>query len=751
MQSVPAAKVMCFPPIAQPHVRRTGDNVPVKWTACRGPLFVDESDAIAMMSGRLVPDWDGDEHRVCYRCPKRTNIIVSEGVLETRRCTVCCRKNKTKEHKLCKFSCQARFDSMVEQDQAKRPDTGVQSYIDRYVKALCKGAMRVGLSCNKLGSDAVLSMARELIQVGIDAEAAAARVPKQVKAVDIAIDYSRPTWESELRRVADLEAETLVKEYQTIQYINLKIDAGSVLNAHVTHALIDSPWSDAAPLILHVSENSQWDVSNYEEFLVAHLQHLESFEPKLIVCSIVHDNLAAQANAVSTVVSHWDTIPKIIDVPCLNHMVNLVFTQSVKDCHALDSLVGEVIKWQSLCSTIGLRTPSVPQTRWLYIVEVIRQIMSVKELPDALAANMDAVFDCLGHEATEAPSEFLLLLDILDPLYVLSHELERRKTRLSDVIPLIQECLSSFKRVTEALPEDCDFGREIIHCLVSNLIARLRANAYDEIVTSYVLTLKGQAEVKARLCTKTHTARCRLCAMLELNHAMANSPEDFKLNCWKGDEGDVSSSDPCEESLAEEYDSGKSDVAGSRRGSAHITVTQQRRRSYQLNYEVMPYANLEEILAFDLLDDVLAVTRRCLLKHGGVNDEVGITDTYYQVALDEWIVLNVDPLVEQLEAFHGQNLTDIDWKLWAHMSRMAKGDENWKSWEQLSRVALVFISAAPSEAEVERLLSKQKYIQRRNVTNISMDGLTARLQLFGDRSIDSVNEAPEDDIDSAKC
>ena len=232
---------------------------------------------------------------------------------------------------------------------------------------------------------------------------------------------------------------------------------------------------------------------------------------------------------------------------------------------------------------------------------------------------------------------------------------------------------------------------------------------------------------------------------------MANSPEDFKLNCWKGDEGDVSSSDPCEESLAEEYDSGKSDVAGSRRGSANITVTQQRRRSYQLNYEVMPYANLEEILAFDLLDDVLAVTRRCLLKHGGVNDEVGITDTYYQVALDEWIVLNVDPLVEQLEAFHGQNLTDIDWKLWAHMSRMAKGDENWKSWEQLSRVALVFISAAPSEAEVERLLSKQKYIQRRNVTNISMDGLTARLQLFGDRSIDSVNEAPEDDIDSAKC
>ena len=547
MQRVNASKVLCFPPIPQPHIRRTGDDVSVKWTACRGSWFVQESDAIAMMSGRLVPDCSGEEHRVCYRCPERRNIILPNGALETRRCTVCCRKNRTNLHQTCKFSCQARFDSMVEQEHAGRPDTGARSYIDRYLKALCKGAMRVGLSCNKLGSEAVLSMARELIQIGIDAEAASARVPKHVKAVDIAVDYSRPTWESELRRLADLEAEALVKEYQTIQYVNLKIDAGSVLNAHVTHALVDSPWSHAAPLILHVSENSKWDVANYEEFLVAHLQRLEGFEPKLIVCSIVHDNLAAQANAVSNVISHWDTVPKIIDVPCLNHMVNLVFTQSVNDCHALDSLVRAVIKWQSLCSAIGLRTPSVPQTRWLYIVEVIREIVSVKELPDALAANMDAVFDCLGHEATEAPSEFLLLLDLLDPLYVLSHELERRKTRLSDVIPLIQECLSSFKRVTEALPKDCDVGREIIHCLVSNLIARLRANAYDAIVTSYVLTLKGQAEVKARLCTKTHPERCRVCAMLELNHAMANSPEGFKLNCRKGDEDEVSSSDPCEE------------------------------------------------------------------------------------------------------------------------------------------------------------------------------------------------------------
>ena len=180
MQRVNASKVLCFPPIPQPHIRRTGDDVSVKWTACRGSWFVQESDAIAMMSGRLVPDCSGEEHRVCYRCPERRNIILPNGALETRRCTVCCRKNRTNLHQTCKFSCQARFDSMVEQEHAGRPDTGARSYIDRYLKALCKGAMRVGLSCNKLGSEAVLSMARELIQIGIDAEAASARVPKHV-------------------------------------------------------------------------------------------------------------------------------------------------------------------------------------------------------------------------------------------------------------------------------------------------------------------------------------------------------------------------------------------------------------------------------------------------------------------------------------------------------------------------------------------------------------------------------------------
>ena len=222
-------------------------------------------------------------------------------------------------------------------------------------------------------------MARELIQIGIDAQSATSGVQRAVSAESIAIEYTRNTWETETRRLAEREIEQVVSEYQKVKYVNLKIDAGSVLNANVTHALVDSPWGDQVPWVLEASANS------YESFLVKHLQSVDGFTPKITVCSVIHDNLAVQANAVDTALGHW-RMPKIIDIPCFNHLVNLVFVHSREDCRALNALVNRVLQWQELLRAIGVSAPSVPKTRWLYIVEVTRFIMSVEELPAALTA-----------------------------------------------------------------------------------------------------------------------------------------------------------------------------------------------------------------------------------------------------------------------------------------------------------------------------------------------------------------------------
>ena len=128
------------------------------------------------------------------------------------------------------------------------------------------------------------------------------------------------------------------------------------------------------------------------------------------------------------------------------------------------------------------------------------------------------------------------------------------------------------------------------------------------------------------------------------------------------------------------------------------------------------------------------------MTYGGLDDEHGITDEYYGVAIREWVMLEVEDTLEQLEAFHGASLEEVDRLMWTHLAHISRGDGNWKAWEHLSLLALRFVTAAASEAEVERLLSIQKRIQGQNTTNISMEGLTARLQLFGDRGIDRVNE-----------
>ena len=90
-------------------------------------------------------------------------------------------------------------------------------------------------------------------------------------------------------------------------------------------------------------------------------------------------------------------------------------------------------------------------------------------------------------------------------------------------------------------------GREIIDSLLSSLIARLCSNAYNEIVTSYLLSVKGKNEVRGMLCSQDTPAKSRLQAMLELSRAMSDSPEYFHLYRVSEDDTDYTDSDCSEE------------------------------------------------------------------------------------------------------------------------------------------------------------------------------------------------------------
>ena len=185
-----------------------------------------EREAIAMMTQKLEPPGlKRDAHRVLYRCPKVQNALNSFGDVELRRCRLCCRRDRIAVHHDCNFDCEIRFDAMAARRQERVQN--FDCFTNRYQKAITVAMMRRGVSCASIASTPLLGMARELIQIGIDAQASIPGNHAKLQARDIAIDFSRTSIELEVRRLAAEETEMIVKTYQQGKYANMKDDAGT--------------------------------------------------------------------------------------------------------------------------------------------------------------------------------------------------------------------------------------------------------------------------------------------------------------------------------------------------------------------------------------------------------------------------------------------------------------------------------------------------------------------------------------------
>lgn len=111
--------------------------------------------------------------------------------------------------------------------------------------------------------------------------------------------------------------------------------------------------------------------------------------PSLVICSIVHDNLPAQEHAVELVIRGQGQF--ILDVLCFNHMINLVFIHSMRDCPDLNAFVELALSLQKFFKLAEMSVPSVQRTRWLYIVELIDFILSREEMLIAFVAGTENV------------------------------------------------------------------------------------------------------------------------------------------------------------------------------------------------------------------------------------------------------------------------------------------------------------------------------------------------------------------------
>ena len=268
--------------------------------------------------------------------------------------------------------------------------------------------------------------------------------------------------------------------------------------------MLDGPSEDRRPLVWSVEDCRSWNADKYERYLVKVISDLQAKCPHVLIGGIVHDRLAAQEKAVAAIVGGMFRDLAIIDVPCYNHMTNLVFIDGYRDSDTLRLMVENVLCWQRVLRTaqaresMGKVCPNVPRTRWYYIVDLLHFILTNRSMIETfLLKNIDQVSEQLAMNddvvlITDIPRDFEILMLILKPLHDLSLILEHQGTTLPYIIPLCEMIIKKWARdandYKSILTEE---HREALRIVIINFLARLFANAYDEATAAFLLSYRG--------------------------------------------------------------------------------------------------------------------------------------------------------------------------------------------------------------------------------------------------------------------
>ena len=268
--------------------------------------------------------------------------------------------------------------------------------------------------------------------------------------------------------------------------ISLKIDAGTSLSSHVVCVVIDSPPQGLKPLVWNLEPCSAWGSDDYAAYLTRIISEIGHDHPRFTIAAVVHDRLAAQERAVADVLSGAFRNKGILDIPCFNHMVNLVFA----DCHecseAFNRTVQSVLRYQRVLRTSSARRqlktvcPSIPKTRWNYVVDLLLYLsQNKKDIEHYIKDNIDEPSQELGDDGllvTDIPTGFEMLLLILKPLHDLSLIFEHRGANLRYVLPLCRLVLRKWKKSKEMLTDEY---KGVLRMVAMHFLATVLANSYD--------------------------------------------------------------------------------------------------------------------------------------------------------------------------------------------------------------------------------------------------------------------------------
>ena len=298
------------------------------------------------------------------------------------------------------------------------------------------------------------------------------------------------------------------------KFVNVMIDAATVVNVRVVHVTLANPFSGQAPIPFRTTrkEGVEWKIADYADEIMTALTELMSREA-LIPVAICHDRLASQSTGIRKVLSVLRTSDDpnarlIVDVPCLNHPINNAFSAAMKDpdinhmISAIESLT-KTIRTREALMFIKRKCPTPPKTRWIYIADtlefIIRYRILIEKYLDHLYFQGHAEEDVTSDEYKAGMEEYGSVLIcvfglylVINPLKQASLALECEQSKLGDLVPIIRVLELSWKDVLKHDLMKDSVMEHFMNILLAHVFSRLRTYLPNETLAAWAVTRQGR-------------------------------------------------------------------------------------------------------------------------------------------------------------------------------------------------------------------------------------------------------------------
>ena len=697
-------------------------------------------------------DRNGNDVQV-WRCP---HTYLNTFTNKKERSSYTCRKDRTILKHRHVYKIQNEDDELLdENDKLKNSKNTNQEYINSLEEVTASFVGSASISASVACSEQYRELICQIANLSISYFLSNKHIIRQPST--IIPKFNKNSMKDSILREGDKAFNQMLKKLQKFKFVNLMIDASTVGNMRVVHSTLSNPYSGLAPLPFRSTEKEgkDWGITEYKEEIENSLSfidyinsiNMEEFHIKIV--SICHDQLPSQSVAISKVLSDLkqnDSILPIINVSCLNHLINNAFLHTIKNCDELKNFIPQIEEVVSIfrkrdaVEYIGRKIPNAPKTRWIYLIDTLSFIVKyVDDINDYLIEiwkdshpqseeQTNEEYDNQANEESRISNKFLELFLILLPLQKASLCFESEQSRLSDVIPVILTLLESYKTICSLSIIDENWSLIILHELLCQFFSRIEVFLPEETWAAWTLTRQGRIHIRSVNAPPGLTDG-DICDYIDekysLNEASFNMEKeindiiDFNFSSIRKEDEQFGYEEEVLDNQSETIDTEDEfniqDQDEDERYKIAINDESHKNTQFKATLSNWRKKSLDEILEYNITsntyDKAIKIVK-CYYKK--INSKCEENDANYY--FDQWLFNN-----DQIFSIVDMNQS-TDFLVWQNIY---KHDDL----RTISLVALMLLSIGTSESDVERLISMHRYIIHDRMTNLSPEVLLARLRL----------------------